>query len=57
MPRFVNQYTCVHCKAKFWWWLLPFRASGKHEKDCPVLSGRKKPKFKELKVLKRNFVK
>jgi len=44
--KLVNWYQCVYCKAKFWWWLLPFTAGGRHEKTCQVLTKGTAPKFK-----------
>lgn len=58
MPSMVKWYFCVHCKAKFWWWLLPLRTGGKHKKNCPVLKKEIKPKFKRCKPpIKNNFKK
>jgi len=47
--KLVNWYKCVYCKEKFWWWLLPFRAGGKHKKDCPAQLKEKKPKYRTIR--------
>ncbi len=47
--KLVNWFKCVYCKEKFWWWLLPFKAGGRHAADCPVKLKQKKPKFRTIK--------
>ena len=48
--KFVNWLKCKYCREPFWWWLMPFRAGGKHKNDCPVKLGKKKPKFYTVRL-------